>query len=96
MAKKYVLYPGVGRVKTFDESERYIDGHLLAACYNVPYSECLDMDHPAIKQVAKMGAKFDEMIPLLPNLFGRYELPTRQEKKFIVMEGLHEAVKKDG
>lgn len=96
MPKKYVLYPGVGRVRSLDESERYIPGKMLAACYSVPYSECIDTDNPAIRLVASKGAKFDELVPLLPNMFGVYRLPSREERKIIVVEGLHEAVKKSG
>lgn len=68
----------------------------MAACYNVAYSDCIDMDHPAIKQVARLGAKFDELIPLLPSFFGVYKIPDRNEKKLIIAEGFHEAVKKNG
>ncbi len=93
--KKYALYPGVGRVQASDPHEKYVEGRQLAACYGVPYSECLDMDNDAIKRVARMGAKFDQLLHLVPNALGIYRLPNAGENKIILSEGLHEMVKKD-
>jgi len=92
--KKYALYPGVGRVQPTDPHEKYIEGRQLAACYLVPYSECIDMDNDAIKRVARMGAKFDMLLHLTPNSLGFYQLPTAGENRIILATGMHEAVKK--
>jgi hypothetical protein len=97
--KKYALYPGRGRV-TPDGPLCYVDGRQLAACYRVPYSECLDTDNPAIRKVVTMGrdkgAPPLHLIHLIPHETGRYELPTSLQNKIIVVRGLGEAVNKNG
>ena len=91
--KKYVLYPGVGRVTPVDLREQYISGQQLAHCYRVPYSQCLDTSNAAIKKVMMSGAKFDNLIPLIPKLDGIYRIPGPEEKRIILVKDLHEQVK---
>lgn len=92
--KRYAVWPGLGKLRSRDEKEVFMDGRAIAACYCVPYSECIDMEHPAIKKAATYGAKFDGLIHLLPQMSGIYRLPNRNENKIIVREGLGEQVKK--
>lgn len=94
MNKKYVLYPGVGRLGPFDDKEQYICGKELALCYRVPYSECQDTSLDPIRKVMRLGAKFDQLIALVPREDGNYRLPTKGENKIIVAHGIMDMVKK--
>ncbi len=94
--KKYVLYPGLGRALP-TEAPQYLTAALLATrCYRVPMSECLNMDDPFIRKVAAAGSKFDHLIPLIPNMEGKYKIPSPGEKRIILATGLHESVNKNG
>lgn len=97
--KKYALYPGRGRVSP-DGALVYVTGRQLAACYRVPYSDCLDTDIPSIKKVISFGATRGappiHLLHLVPNSAGYYKLPSSLENKIIVVKGLHESVNKNG
>lgn len=90
--KRYALYPGRGRA-TPQHPLGYVGGRQLAACYHVPYSECLDTDNPAIKKVLSKNALI-HLIHLLPNDLGIYKLPSSEANKLIVVDGLHQRVEK--
>lgn len=93
--KKYVLYPGVGKILP-SMAVGYISGKQLAHCYRVPYSECLDTSIPAVKKVISSGKGIIHLLNLIPNYTGIYELPDNKVNKIILSEGLHEAVNKNG
>lgn len=97
--KKYALYPGVGKV-TPTGRLGYIAGRQLAACFRIPYSECLDTSNSAIAKVINAGrdkgAPPIHLIHLIPNKTGYYKLPNSRQNKIIVVEGLHQAVEKNG
>jgi hypothetical protein len=93
--KKYALYPGVGRVSPGGKLG-YIGGRQLAACYRVPYSECLDTDIAAIKKVMSMGKAPIYLLNLVPQESGHYKVPNANENRIILAEGLHQSVRKDG
>lgn len=93
--KKYVLYPGVGRV-TPERPLGYISGRQLAHCYRVPYSECLDTDLPAVKKVMQASKTPIYLTPLLPQASGNYRMPDKSQSKIILATGQHELVNKNG
>jgi hypothetical protein len=93
--KKYVLYPGVGRVLPERKLE-YVTGRQLAACYRVPYSECLDTDHPAIKKVITASKSPLHLVALVPEESGHYTLPDLSKSRIMVVKGIPDMVKKSG
>jgi hypothetical protein len=97
--KKYVLYPGVGRV-TSDRALGYISGRQLAACFRVPYSECLDTDIPAIKKVIDFGKQKNvpqlHLLHLIPNDLGIYKLPNSIHNRIMVVQQVPDSVNKNG
>lgn len=93
--KKYVLYPGVGRV-TPEHKLGYIGGRQLAACYRVPYSQCLDTDNPAIKKVISASNAPMTLISLVPRESGIYKLPDMRQSKLLNAQGIPFEVNKNG
>lgn len=97
--KKYALYPGVGKTPDYPHAPskvEYITPKMLAFYFRVPFSECVNMDDTFIKKVAAAGAKFDQLVPLLPSLSGKYVIPKRAESKLILAAGLQHEVNKNG
>lgn len=94
--KKYVLYPGVGRVLPTDAKPRYVTGRQLAACYRVPYSDCLDTDNAAIKKVMSMSKAPLTLISLVPKQDGIYRLPDLRQSKILNEHGVPFEVNKNG
>lgn len=96
--KRYALYPGVGKV-TPDGKLQYVTGKQLAACYRVPYSDCLDTDIPAIKKVISLGVGKSAPVyltHLIPSQTGHYRIPDKTQSGIILSTGMHEQVSKNG
>lgn len=92
--KKYVLYPGVGKM-TPNHAIGYIESKQLAACYRVPYSECLDMGNWAVKKAASLAGPIT-LIHLIPNSIGIYKIPSLKSNKLILVNELHKQVNTNG